>query len=199
MNRLINKTSLALSLSLFGAVSSMSALAMTTDNKHQVHEIEITADDSDLVNVFVSIDGEVTDVKIPKSALEDQAQLADVLVDIPQDVREKLIESLSSLNHEDKMVKIEMKGGDNDVSWVSNADSEHVIVLHKDTGEHSENIVKKVVREFKHISHDGNDAKVFKFKHGGKLSADSLIRMLDRGDFTAEDLDKIQQALDKKR
>ncbi|MCO4799966.1 MAG: hypothetical protein KC484_12145, partial [Colwelliaceae bacterium] len=148
MNKLLNKTSLALGLSLFGAVSSMSALAITSDNNHQVHEIEITADNSDLVNVFVSIDGEVTDLKIPKSVLEDKAQLADTLVDVPQDVRDKLIESLSNIHHEGKMVKIEMIGDDNNVSWVSDSDSEHVIVLHEDTGEHSENIVKKVMRKY---------------------------------------------------
>jgi hypothetical protein len=37
------------------------------------------------------------------------------------------------------------------------------------------------------------------FIHKGGMTADSLIRMVKQGKFTADDLNKIQQALDAKR
>ncbi|MEW6992547.1 hypothetical protein AADZ91_17920 [Colwelliaceae bacterium 6441] len=197
MKTLFNKTSLALGFSLLGAISSMSAIAMASDVKHQVHEIEVIAKDSDDVKVFVSVDGDVTDLNFPKSTLEDKAQLENALADVPEEIREKLLKTLSAIHHDGDVMKIEMHGDSTDhSSWVS--DNEQVFVIHAGD-ENTSDIAQKVITKFKHGDGDVSLNKVFKFKHGGKLGADGVIRLLNHGKFSADDLDKIQQALDKKR
>ena len=41
--------------------------------------------------------------------------------------------------------------------------------------------------------------KIFKFEHGSEMGAKGIIKMLQHGDYSAEELNKIQQALDSKR
>ena len=199
MKNYFNKTSLALAFSLLGAASSMSAIAMNTSDKDQIHEVEVIADDSEDVKIFVSIDGEVTDVKLPKSALGDKAQLEAALIDLPVELREKLLNDLGNIHLEDKMVKIDKQGHSTNLSWNSDSENEHVIVLHTEMEGSTDDVANKLIKEFKHVSADGSMEKVFKIKHDGKLSAESVIRLLNHGDFSPEDLDKIQQALDAKR
>ncbi|GAA6206536.1 hypothetical protein [Thalassotalea sp. SU-HH00458] len=174
MKNYFNKTSLALAFSLLGAASSMSAIAMNTTDKHQIHEVEVIADNSEEVKILVNIDGDVTDVKLPKSALSDRAQLEAALTDLPVELREKLLNDLGSIHLDDKMVKIDKQDHSSDLSWNSDSESEHVIVLHTEMEGSNENIANKLIKEFKHVSADGSMEKVFKIKHDGKLNAETL-------------------------
>jgi len=193
------KTALAVAFSLIGVVSSVSALAMATNEQNNVvetHEIEVIADDSDTVKIFASNDGDVTNVSLPKSALQDKEQLAAALVDVPEDLREKLLHSLGNINFDDNVIKIiKAEGHDNAMSWSSDSDSEQVFVIELDDDNSNTEIVSQMIKKFSH----GDVEKVIEFKHGAGMSVDSVIRLLKYGKYSVDDLNKIQQALDAKR
>jgi len=193
------KTALAVAFSLIGVVSSVSALAMATNEQNNVvetHEIEVIADDSDTVKIFASNDGDVTNVSLPKSALQDKEQLAAALVDVPEDLREKLLHSLGNINFDDNVIKIiKAEGHDNAMSWSSDSDSEQVFVIELDDDNSNTEIVSQMIKKFSH----GDVEKVIEFKHGAGMSVDSVIRLLEHGKYSVDDLNKIQQALDAKR
>ena len=90
----LNKTALAIAFSVAGVLSSVSAIAMTSDVREVKHRIEVVADESENVRVFVSVNGDMTKVELPKEALTDKDQLADALVDVPEEVKTKLIDCL---------------------------------------------------------------------------------------------------------
>jgi len=193
------KTALAVAFSLIGVVSSVSALAMATNEQNnvvEIHEIEVIADDSDTVKIFASNDGDVTNVSLPKSALQDKEQLAAALVDVPEDLREKLLQSLGNIHFDENVIKI-IKGEDHDnaMSWSSDSDSEQVFVIELDDDNSNTEIVSQMIKKFSH----GDVEKVIEFKHGAGMSADSVIRLLEHGKYSVDDLNKIQQALDAKR
>lgn len=197
-NNLQNK-SLVLALSLIGVVSCMSASAMNTIENQQIHEVEVFADTSDEVKISVNIDGEMTELTLPKAVLEDKAQLAAALEHLPEDLRANLIDDLSSFHHDGKMIKKLKKNHESDVSWHSDADKEHVIVIKNNEAGAANKHTKKIIKEFKHISEEGDEELVFEINHQGMLNADSIIRLLKNGKFSAEELNQIQQALDAKR
>ena len=197
--KLFGKTTLAVTLSVAGAVSSASALAMMSEDKHistEVHQIEVIADGSgatsDLAKIFVDIDGEVTNLSIPKSSLQDKAALEAALADVPEELREKLLKDLGNIHFDENIIKIvKSEGHGNGVSWSSDSDNEHVFVIELDDGELGSDIANKVIKKFRH----GNGEKIIEFKHGGNLGADSIIRLLEHGKYSADELDKIQQEI----
>ena len=67
----MTKITAAIILSLGGAISSMSALAMATDNdiRKEVHEISIEAEHGKNVQLFVDNNGEMVNVSIPHDCL----------------------------------------------------------------------------------------------------------------------------------
>ena len=91
--KLLNKTALAIAFSVAGVLSSVSALAMTSDVKEVKHRIEVVADESENMRVFVSVNGDMTKVEVPKEALTDEDQLADALVDVPEELKTKLFKT----------------------------------------------------------------------------------------------------------
>jgi len=205
--KLLNKTSLALALSIFGAASTMSALAVASADKdelRQLHRIEVIAGDSEQVKVFVNANGETTNVSLTKDALQDRAQLEAALVDVPEELREKLLNSLDSLHLDTKVIDIDglVELGEG-MSLLENSSGENVFVVKIDGDESEHSIASTVVRElkhsFKHGLSTGDKHRVIEFKHRGKLGADSVVRMLEHGKYSAEELNKIQQALDAKR
>jgi len=196
------KTALALLLSITGASLSMSALALTSDTVHKEHRIEISADSDKEAHVFVVSDGEKYDVTIPSGDWQDKSQLEEHLSALPDDIRSKVIEQLSSIHLDAKMIKIG-SGSNSSVFSFADGDHENVIVMDiekvveeaLDDSEAALIHAKKVIQK---LNHDG-DAKVFKFKFDGSGKADAISKMLAHGKFTQEELDKIQQALDEKR
>jgi len=210
--KLFNKTAIAVSLSILGALSSVSALAMATDNTlHQEVEVIVDGDTNKNVNVFVSVDGEITTADVSSLAMGDPVELRKLLSDVPDDIREKLIETLMNAHDDNGNLKIVLDGDigiNQKLHWISENDieGEHSIEV---IGDNDEN--KVIVMEFDH-NLEGNVAqKVFKkminsshhknvqiIRHS-KMITDSLMSMIKNSDFTAEELNLIQQALDAKR
>jgi len=201
--KFFGKNSLAIAFSLAGVVSSVSALAMATgdgESVHKIHEIEVITSDlhssSDLAKIFVNIDGDMTDVSIPKSSLKDRAQLEEALADVPEDIREKLLDELGNIEIDANVIKIfKSDDAENGISWTSDSIGQQVFVMEMEDDEHITDIAQKVMKKFKHSSGE----KVIEIAHGNGLSAKSIIRLLKQGKYSGEDLDKIQQILDEKR
>ncbi|MEW6999266.1 hypothetical protein AADZ86_16395 [Colwelliaceae bacterium BS250] len=201
--KLFNKTSLALSLSLLGAASIIPALASDTE-KH-VQEVIIEAHDdsnSSTVHIFVDVDGDITNVTIPKDALGDKDKLAEALADVPEDVRDKLISDLENINmgklHKDTaQVHVKHHGGDHQkLNSVNDSGDQKLIIIEIDdeNGEH-----KQVLHKEMTIMKDSSDHEFIEFKGDDKIGAESIIKLLSHGEYSAEELDKIQKALDAKR
>jgi len=222
--KLLNKTAIALALSLIGAASSVSALAMVTDKtevreRHEVN-IEIDGDVNEKLSVVVNVDGDVTTLDVPVSALRNQAELESLLVDLPNKIREKIITNLSHATLHEGNVRVVVEGdAREELHWVSkdvlvsNNDGEHrievisgdgdrenkVIVMEFDSEGSSEGNVHKVMKRIMNPSMISSKHQKVQFIHKGKMTADSLIRMIQHNEFTADDLNTIQQALDAKR
>lgn len=188
----INKTALAVSFSLIGAISSMSAIAMSKVERRIEQKIEIVADNTKDVQVFVSLNGEITELDIPKESLTDKAYLDSVLAELPDDLREKVVNQLSAIDITGNMIKVNTN---DENAWVTD-EAEKVIVLKTISDGDTQTIANEMIQQFRAV--DGKH-KVFEFKHGGQASADVVKRLLEKGKFTPEELDKIQQALDAKR
>jgi len=212
--KLFNKTAIALVLSLLGAASSVSALAMATDNTvRQEVEVKIDENSNENMNVFVSVDGEITTVDVSPSAMKSPEELRELLVDVPENIREKLIESLLSEKIHNNNLKMVIDGeGDihQELYWLSNAEKlvdhnievtgeNRVIVRAFDDNNSGINVAQKVIKHMKHRSVEPSHLRNFQVIHQGNMSADSIMRMIKRSDFTADELNEIQQALDAKR
>jgi len=190
----LTKLPLALSLALFGAASSISALAMATEPTKELHEVMVEVSGDENVSITVEINGAVTDLVIPKDALHDKETLAQALSDVPEEVREQLLAELGNIHFGDKMIKVHKFDGEGDMNWVSK-DGERIVIIESDSGDHDVDI-KKVVRKMKH--HIGDENTIF-IKHSGKMNAEMVLRLIKDADLSSEDLDNIQQAIDAKR
>lgn len=209
--KLFNKTAIALTLSLLGSVCSVSALAMATNSdKFEEVIVKVEKDLDRKMNVFVNVDGEVTNVDVSPSAMKNPVELDKLLANVPEEIRKKLIADLNSENlHEGNVKVIIDHDTDKEVIWISEGDDieeHHIEVLSEDghkkvmimelDGDISENheihsVVQKMI--------DPSNLKTMQFIHKGTMTAESIVGMVERGNFTAEELDKIQQALDVKR
>jgi hypothetical protein len=222
--KFFNKTAIALTLSLIGAASSVSALAMATD-KTQIHKvsIEIDRDANESANVFVSVNGDVTTLDVPSSTLNDPEELEKLLADLPDNIREKIIVNLSNIDfsgvnahegnfrvvvggevHEElhllsKEVTESIIDGEHHIEVLTNGGDNKVIVMEFDSEELSGGNMHKIIKKMMLPSIINSKHNNVQFIQKGKMTADSLIRMLKHSDFTADDLNKIQQALDAKR
>jgi hypothetical protein len=205
--KLFNKTAIALTLSLLGAVSSVSALAMATDNiQHQEVEIKVEGDELSNMNVFVSIDDEVTSLDVSSSVMNNPEELRKLLADVPEDIREKLIERLTSLDIQGSHFKMVVDGDinqelhilskdDHNIKVMSDDSEKEVIVMEFDNDTFEGELTQKIIEKMIYPSHNKNVQVI----HQGSMSSDSMIRMIKHSDFTADELNEIQQALDAKR
>jgi hypothetical protein len=222
--KLFNKTAIALTLSLIGAASSVSALAMATDNS-QIHKvsIEIDRDANESANVFVSANGDVTTLDVPSSALNNPEELEKLLAELPDNIREKIIVSLSDINLGDvsqhaesfrmvvageahkelhllsKELTESIIDGEHHIEVMTDDGDNKVIVMEFDGDELTGGKMRKVIKEMMIPSLINSKHNNVQFIQKGQMTADSLIRMVKHSDFTADDLNKIQQALDAKR
>jgi len=210
--KLFNKTAIAVSLSILGALSSVSALAMATDNTlHREVEVIVDGDTNKNMNVFVSVDGEVTTADVSPLAMSNPEELRELLSDVPEDIREKLIKTLMNAHDDNGNLKIVLDGdiginqelhwisendieGDHRVEVIGDNDENKVIVMELDHNLEGD-VAQKVIRKIMNSSHHKN----VKVIHRSKMVVDSLMEMIKNSDLTADELDKIQQALDAKR
>jgi hypothetical protein len=192
----VTKMSAAIALSLAGAISSMSAIAMATDSTklHQeVREISIESEQGKEVKLFVHENGEMVNVTIPHSALKDAEQISHYLADVPDGLKEKLLEELTNLSSNEHTIA--SKGSRGEIMhWVTEGESENVIVIEANSDEDAD-IKKHIIKEVM----TGDHHKMIKFEHFGEMGVNSIINMLKHGDFSVEELNEIQQALDVKR
>ena len=201
-----NKTIIALTLSLLGAVSSVSALAITSDNNSR-QEVEITVDgDKNNMSVFVSVDGEITNADVSASAMSNPEELRKLLVDVPQDIREKLIGRLTSAMGDNGNFRMVVDADinqelhviseiDHDIEVIGDNGENKVFVMKFDGDKSQIDLSQKVIEKMMKPSHHKNVQVI----HQGNMSAKSLLRMIKHSDFTADELNEIQQALDTKR
>lgn len=212
--KLFNKTALAISFSIFGAICSVSALAMATDSTvsdklqkvHKLYKIEIQHSGDDDAMIFVSDNGNVKEFTIDKDSFIDKEQLELALIDIPADIRGKIFVALEGINHGvENHIVIEIDDElERHVNWVGESVGENVVIIANDADyDHHVDISTKVSKKvskhiFKKLSNKPG-LHVMEFKHGGKMTKDSVIRLLSRGEFSADELNEIQMALDSKR
>ena len=195
MNRL-NKTALAIGFSLIGVVSSVSALVIASDSEQQFREIKVKAGDAANVDVYVNADGYVTNLSLPKVTLKDKDKLAQALEQVPEDVREQLVNALTGIHLEEKLIKVHAgEGFERHLTWAGEGDAEHVIVVKEIDGDVDSDQIKQVVKEIV----IGGDDQLVKLEHKGTYLTKSVKRLLEHGKFSQEQLDEIQQALDAKR
>jgi hypothetical protein len=192
--KLFNKTSLALALSLVGVATTISALAMTTAPEKQLHEITVAAGDNRDAQIMISIDGKITKLTVSKEALKDKELLAQELASEPEGIREKLISTLNGLhmNSENIVLKHHQVTGDTDEQRV-------VIMTSDDDSHHERKLMTKFVKGMSGLHVDTSELHSIELLSGGKIAADSIVRLLSHGEYSADELDKIQQTLDSKR
>ena len=192
---------LALMLSAVGASACMSAIAMATSPEHIEQRIEVIAENNEDAKVVVDIDGEVHKLTIPAGALADEDRLRDVLSRMPDDVQDKLFNVLRGLSVDENVVKFvsddnsvvlfEIDKELGDVGATKDAENVFVFKMGGSVKESSHRIVQHMRSSDKH--------KVIKFKDAEHAFSDVIINLLSQSEFSQEELDKIQTALDAKR
>ncbi len=185
--RLFKKLPLAMALSFVGATLSMSGLVVANDEKYEIHTIEIEATANEQANIMIDIDGEMTEFTVPKSVLGDPEQLSELLIDVPAKVKDQLLTSLSSLAIDARHIKVKGHSPDDENIVIVEIDDE----IDDELEEGDSRTIHKMVKKFHH-----NNIVI---EHGGKIAVDSLIKMLSHRDFSVEELNKLQKALDEKR
>ena len=177
----------SMALAAMGAIASISTLAAVTEDKVWLHEVNLEHGKS---GAHIIIDNK--GVRIEKSfsleQLQDDEALHELLADLDDDKRSKIIETLKNIDHQGKMLTV-AKGDDVSV--------EKVIVLNsiKDV----ELIADSDVKVIKKVLGGDKKHKIIQLhsKEGGSEKA--IVHLLKKGQFTQEQLDSIQQALDAKR
>lgn len=184
----LTKLATAIVLSLTGAIGSMSALAMATDNEALAQEVrmikvEVDAEQNMPVKLYVNDDGKTTKLNVAHDVLSDKSKLRELLNDVPEDLREKLIASLNDIG--DEGTKIHFNHD------IEHDGEERVIIINDDDTV----INKHIIKEFS----DEDNIRVIEFAHSEGSHAKHLVQALERGKFSVDELNAIQQALDKKR
>ncbi|WP_448549326.1 hypothetical protein [Thalassotalea fusca] len=187
---------IALLLSVAGATASLSAIAMTTEDKHVEQRIEVVAEKGADVKVLIDTNGEVKEFNLPNNVFADKDQLEQALADFPVEVRENLLKHLSGFSLDANMIKI-ATDDEHIFNWSADdsAGAKSMVVVKVDKQEFDSDDLHKVV---KHIVVNG-DQKVIDLKDTSHSFADVIINLIDDSKLSQEDMDKIQAALDKKR
>ncbi|WP_281561700.1 hypothetical protein [Thalassomonas sp. RHCl1] len=195
-------SSLVLAMTLAGLTLTTQVSALPAEPVTKVKEFKVKAGDGGDASIFANVNGEFIRVEVPKQALEDKEALEAALSGLPQDVRETVSAVLTDVEFGEDNIKLKKL-----IVEAKDAAKELVKVkLNGDSGE--ERVIVVDVDEAGHgLSHhkffesvDGN--KVIKIISGDKsktVGKETIIRLLSAADLTAQELDEIQQALDKKR
>ncbi|WP_299079725.1 hypothetical protein [uncultured Paraglaciecola sp.] len=175
--------------SIVGSLALVGVVTADEEIKHKT--IEIKAIKGKDVNVWVENDGNSQAVMVTAAELADSDLLADKLADLDPETRETVMQALQG-------VKMSHDGE-------AHVEVEKVFVMNKGEGQRVEfigedagNIDIELTegnghRIIKHVIHGDGDNSVLK-GHSGVIT-----NMIERGEFSQDDLDKIQAALDAKR
>ncbi|WP_371185297.1 hypothetical protein [Thalassotalea maritima] len=189
--------------------SILATLAFTTSFTHAKDDVqlkmEIVNDNSDYAQVIVVENGNTQNFEIPKDAIHDEEQLRAAVADLSKETQDLLIRTLTNMPVLEEVdgKKVMLMGKHKHVikqgeegeafAWTSQlGDVDNVMVIDIDT----DGDTAKAKKFIKHINADKNF--VVKFADNGSPVA-AITNILEHGTFTTEQLDEIQQALDKKR
>lgn len=193
------KLALATALTSITALSVPAVSAPFSDSDTKVHtfKIEVDADTDTGAHIVVDAENNHKVVELSKEALSDPDQIDAALADLPEDVRVKVKTALNGIHMDGQSFAFKVDGG-NAMNWFSKEGDKHVVMIDIDEDHSADNgRDTKIIKKFIH----GNSDKhaVIELKHGGAIPADSLIQLIKSGEFSQDDLNKLQQALDAKR
>jgi len=158
-------------------------------------KVEVDADSEKGAHIMINSDGDHKVVKLDTAVLSDPQQLEDALSDLPSDIKDTVMKALSKIDIEGDGNSYAFAFSDKD-GEVKALDEEQTFIIKLDKDSDSDE-VSKVIRKFAFGGKDGE--QVFEFKQGGGISKETIIGLLKNGEFSADELDLIQQALDSKR
>lgn len=183
---------------LAGAVVGSLALAgavIAEENvKHKIIEIKAVKDKD--VSVWVDSDGNSETLMFTAGELADSDLLAAKLANLDDDTRETVMEALQGINMpHDGEAEIEVEK----VFVVNKGDGHRIKLLGVGDAANENDVDIEIMTEGghkmirKHFIHGGG-------KHGVlKGHTEAIAKLIERGEFSQEELDKIQAAVDAKR
>ena len=176
-----------------GAVVASFALAgvVTAEEEIKHKTIEIKAVKGKAVNVWVEDDSGSQAVIVTAEELADSDLLADKLAGLDDQTRETVMDALQGVNqshdgdveHEIEKVYVMNKGDGQRIEFIG--DDDHDVDIEVINGGDGK-IIKHVIRA-------NGDSSALK-GHSG-----AITKLIERGEFSQDELDKIQAALDAKR
>lgn len=163
--------------------------------KHKL--IEINAQQDRNVKIMVGDDGNVTTLEFTMEELKDDYAIEQKLAGLDENTRETVMEALEGVMH--------MADADFDPGVYAGEGHEKVIIKHQGAG----NIVhmnadKDIDYEFV-VDDEGGEKVLSKHIIIGdantvlKGHTDAVVGLINKGEFSQEELDKIQAAIDAKR
>ncbi|SET45493.1 hypothetical protein [Thalassotalea agarivorans] len=139
--------------------------------------IEITVKKTDVANIFVDVNGEITSVKLPKGALDNPEALDSALATLSPEVRSKVKQALSHLS------------GEADVELEQHVEvKKQVWVTKEDDVEIEMDIDESATPHKKHMVIEAT----------GTIGKDIVARLIDKATLSAEDIEALKQQLDEK-
>lgn len=189
------KTLLAAAIS--GYLAIMSGVSANNDVRHKL--IEIRADENK--NVVINVDDHT--LTLSPEEMEDEELLALRLSEFDEKTRDTILQTIEGTKH------LFSGEGHFDLSKIKGAKEHKMIVVNGGDGE----VIKEMFSDDINIEviADGDmdgQQKVIKkhviVGHGDAHSAltghtDAIVKLIERGEFSQDELDKIQMALDAKR
>ena len=176
---------------IVGSLALTGAVFADEDIKHKI--IEIKAVKGENVNIMVDTNGKSETVIISHDELADPNLLKDKLTNLDDETRETVLEALKELSGNEPHDLMKMKHGG----------KHKVIVVNKGDGQ----LMKMSDDNDIEIQIDGDEGHIMR-KHIVieddsydiiKGHSDAIAKLIERGEFTQQELDRIQAALDAKR
>jgi hypothetical protein len=190
MNRLAKNLLVALVTGSFFVAGAINAKSQTI-----VKTIELRADDNQETAIHVTAGEDAISYTFSKEELEDPAFLEDALSELDDDTRTTVLNALQGIKTGDGKLFIQKDGENLDLDLDLDISKDaKVMVLHKGDG--------SIANLSGNFDHGSIIKQYFKVKHGDKLTAGHsglITKLIEGGEFTPEQLDKIQAALDNKR
>ena len=173
--------------------------AVIADNDVSTTKIEIRAEKEELTTIKVNTDDVVETIELTPEELADDVLLEARLAGLDDKTRETVMQALAGTRHivdgeMDLTHFAKLADGDNHKMFVINAGEGHVVHATEDmdfTFETASDLGTKVIR--KHFVFGDDEDGVLR----GHSSA--IVKMIEKGEFSQEELDEIQAALDSKR
>lgn len=178
---------------IVGSLALTGAVAAQDDEPHVRHKVIEIKSKKDDVNVSVQVDDDSHALFFTRDELADENMLYDKLSHLDDDTRETVLKALQNI----KIVSDgEMEISSEDSFIVNKGIGQQFVVLGKG---HDDQEV-----EFEFIEGEGHKKIQKHFIFGGKDGVlkghtGAIVKMIERGEFDQEELDKIQAAVDAKR